>query len=98
MSSANGLIWIFIVFVVLVEFVSENNQDYHYRNSKNLSWGSYRFISFFKFNILILGRVIKEMVTMQQEKDKRSEQIRYGLLHRRKSGFRNVGSWNQLLL
>ncbi|RMX42503.1 hypothetical protein pdam_00024906, partial [Pocillopora damicornis] len=48
MSSANGLIWIFIVFVVLVEF----------------------------FNILILGRVIKEMVTMQQEKDKHSEQIR----------------------
>ena len=32
MSSANGLIWIFIVFVVLIEFVSENNQDYHYRN------------------------------------------------------------------
>ena len=29
---------------------------------------------------------------MQQEKDKRSEQIRYGLLHRRKSGFRNVPS------
>ena len=35
---------------------------------------------------------------MQQEKDKRSEQIRYGLLHRRKSGFQNVGSWNQLRL
>nr|XP_058964843.1 adhesion G protein-coupled receptor L4-like isoform X2 [Pocillopora verrucosa] len=51
MSSANGLIWIFIVFVVLIEF----------------------------FNILILGRVIKEMVTMQQEKDKRSEQIRLGV-------------------
>ncbi|CAH3165288.1 unnamed protein product [Pocillopora meandrina] len=51
MSSANGLIWIFIVFVVLIEF----------------------------FNILILGRVIKEMVTMQQEKDKHSEQIRLGV-------------------
>ncbi|XP_066023885.1 adhesion G protein-coupled receptor L4 isoform X2 [Pocillopora verrucosa] len=51
MSSTNGLIWIFIVFVVLIEF----------------------------FNILILGRVIKEMVTMQQEKDKRSEQIRLGV-------------------
>ncbi|CAH3165280.1 unnamed protein product [Pocillopora meandrina] len=51
MSSANGLIWIFIVFVVLIEF----------------------------FNILILGRVIKEMVTMQQEKDKRSEQVRLGV-------------------
>ncbi|XP_066023882.1 adhesion G-protein coupled receptor D1-like [Pocillopora verrucosa] len=51
MSSANGLIWIFIVFVVLIEF----------------------------FNILILGRVIKEMVTMQQEKEKRSEQIRLGV-------------------
>nr|XP_058964841.1 adhesion G-protein coupled receptor D1-like [Pocillopora verrucosa] len=51
MSSANGLIWIFIVFIVLIEF----------------------------FNILILGRVIKEMVTMQQEKDKHSEQIRLGV-------------------
>ena len=87
-----------MVFVVLIEFVSENNQDYHYQNSEKLSWGSHGSIFFFKFNILILGRVIKEMVTMQQEKDKRSEQIRYGLLHRRKSGFRNVGSWNQLLL
>ena len=35
---------------------------------------------------------------MQQEKDKHSEQIRYGLLHKRKSGFRNIGSLNQLLL
>ncbi|XP_066023887.1 adhesion G-protein coupled receptor D1-like isoform X2 [Pocillopora verrucosa] len=51
MSSANGLIWIFIVFIVLIEF----------------------------FNILILGRVIKEMVIMQQEKDKHSEQIRLGV-------------------
>ncbi|XP_022808394.1 adhesion G-protein coupled receptor D1-like [Stylophora pistillata] len=51
MSPANGLIWIFIVFVVLVEF----------------------------FNILILGRVIKEMTTMQQEKDKHSTQIRLGV-------------------
>ncbi|PFX12615.1 putative G-protein coupled receptor 133 [Stylophora pistillata] len=51
MSSANGLIWIFIVFVVLIEF----------------------------FNILILGRVIKEMTNMQQEKDKHSEQIRLGV-------------------
>ena len=64
---------------------------------KKLSWGSYRSISFFKFNILILERVIKEMVTMQQEKDKHSAQIRYILLHRRKSGFRNTGSWNLLL-
>ncbi|XP_022808396.1 adhesion G-protein coupled receptor D1-like [Stylophora pistillata] len=51
MSPANGLIWIFIVFVVLVEF----------------------------FNIVILGRVIKDMTTMQQEKDKHSEQIRLGV-------------------
>ena len=64
---------------------------------KKLSWGSYRSISFFKFNILILERIIKEMVTMQKEKDKHSAQIRYGLLHRRKSGFRNTGSWNLLL-
>ena len=72
--------------------------DYHYRNwKKKLSWGSYRSSSFFKFNILILKRFIKEMVTMQQEKDKHSAQIRYILLHRRKSGFRNTGSWNLLL-
>ena len=32
---------------------------------KKLSWGSYMSISFFKFNILILERFIKEMVTMQ---------------------------------
>lgn len=51
MSSNNGLIWIFISFVVLVELC----------------------------NILILGRVIKEMTNMQQEKDKQSEQIRLGV-------------------
>lgn len=51
MSTNNGLIWIFISFVVLVELC----------------------------NILILGRVIKEMTNMQQEKDKQSEQIRLGV-------------------
>ncbi|XP_022793693.1 adhesion G-protein coupled receptor D1-like isoform X2 [Stylophora pistillata] len=50
-SSTNGMIWIFIVFVVLIELL----------------------------NTMLLGRVIKEMATMQHAKDKHSEQIRLGV-------------------
>ncbi|PFX12607.1 Cadherin EGF LAG seven-pass G-type receptor 2 [Stylophora pistillata] len=51
MSSANGLIWIFVVFVVAIQCL----------------------------NILILGRVIKEMTTMEQHGDKDSKQLRLGV-------------------
>ncbi|XP_020617810.1 adhesion G protein-coupled receptor L4-like [Orbicella faveolata] len=51
MSSANNLIWIFIVFVVLIELS----------------------------NVLILARVVKEMTSMQQAKDSKTEQIRLGI-------------------
>ena len=63
-----------MVFVVLIEFVSENNHAWLSLSKlkKKTFIGLIRSISFFKFNILILERVIKEMVTLQQEKDKHS--------------------------